>query len=173
MFSIDKEQAKINNLDIRIALVVIITFLTYRFIPTVEHVPTSVAAIVCMQKDLTASWKSGMTRIMVTIVGGVVGVGVVLVDDLVQSKILFLLAAFFGVLLTLLCCKVVHIPERVGCVTFVLVVSILSGEARVQYAILRFLNTFYGVLIAVVITAIWSFVHTRRKKIEKSESLQG
>lgn len=72
-----------------------------------------------------------------------------------------------GVLLSLFLCKCARVPyvnARIGGVTCVLVAGTLSGNARILYAVLRFVSTFYGALVSVIVTAVFAAFWKETKK---------
>lgn len=155
---------KVDRLDIKIAIAVGLCLLTAKFFPLIEYIPSCFAAILCMQETAKLSWKTGLIRLIITAIGGIVGILVVLLDEAVRNEWLFLLMAAAGILLTLWCCKLAKNPyifAKIGGVTFVLVIMVMSGTERLMYAGLRLLGTFYGVVISIGVAVIGDFLAAR------------
>jgi uncharacterized membrane protein YgaE (UPF0421/DUF939 family) len=148
-------------LDFNIALAVAVCLITSRFVPIIQYMPACFAAILCAQNDARLVYKTALTRIAVTLIGGLVGVGVVLLDTIFQHPWLFIFIAAMGIMVTLLICKLFRLPDmpaRIGCVTFILVIMVASGEKRIEYALHRLVGTVYGVVVALLISQVVSFL---------------
>jgi uncharacterized membrane protein YgaE (UPF0421/DUF939 family) len=145
----------IELLDFKIALTVVICLITSKLVPVIQYMPACFAAILCAQGSAKLSFKTGLTRTAVTLIGGVIGVGIVLLDNAIKNTWLFIAMAAAGIILTLLICKLLRLsnmPARIGCVTFILVIMVMNGEKRVEYAMLRVLGTIYGAIAAIIVS---------------------
>lgn len=161
-------KAKIDLLDIRIAIAVAICLLAARFIPHLQALSACTAVILCMQEDAKISWKTGVTRLIITLIGGIAAIIVILLDGMIQNEWVFYLMAALGILFVIWGCKLANVPyisTRIGCVTFVLVILVASGADRIFYALYRLAGTFFGVVVAVVITALFSLLPCAKPEI--------
>lgn len=169
-----KLKANISRLDLKIALAVAICLVTAKFVPVIQYMAACFAAILCIQDEVKVSWKTGINRLILTAVGGGVGIIVILLDQVIQNEWIFILLVTLGIVLTLWGCKVARVPyinARIGGITFILIVMIASGTARIDYAIMRLLGTFYGVLVSLAITGFFGlFGRKKRKKLMREES---
>lgn len=150
----NKQKVKLDGLDIRIAIAVAICLLTAKLCPYIQCLSACTAVILCTQDNAKICQKTGITRLIITLVGGITGIMVVLLDNVIQNYYIFILMAIVGILLTLLICKTCKVPyisARIGCVTFVLVAIVAVGGERINYAALRLVGTFYGVAVTLVI----------------------
>ena len=123
-----------------------------------QTMTSAIACLLCCQDSTKASLAAGKNRLIITAVGGLVGMVVVLVDTRVGNAALMTAMVAGGVLLTLFLCKAARVPyinARIGGVTFILVSLTLSGDARLLYALFRFLSTLYGVLVVLIVTFIF------------------
>jgi uncharacterized membrane protein YgaE (UPF0421/DUF939 family) len=148
-------------LDFNIALAVAVCLITSRFVPIIQYIPACFAAILCAQDDTRLGYKTALTRIAVTIIGGLVGIGVVLLDTIFSHSGLFIFMAAAGIIVTLLICKLFRLPNmpaRIGCVTFILVIMVASGEKRMEYALHRVVGTVYGAVVALLMSTGLSFL---------------
>lgn len=139
-------------LDVRIAVGVAICLLLGKLIPNLQTVTAAIAVILCVQDEKDASLKAGVTRVIITIVGGVVGLGVVLLDEWIGNEYVLILLAALGIVLTMVGCRLCKVPPfsaRIGCITFVLVISVMPGLTRVTYALLRLGSTVVGAVVAL------------------------
>ncbi|MBR3159861.1 MAG: FUSC family protein [Atopobiaceae bacterium] len=161
-----------NALDARMGLCVVICCLTsciltafdLRFpvgemrLDVIQKVTACISCLLCCQDGLEASRKAGLTRVLVTAVGGLVGVLVVALDLLLGSN-MWLLVPLLGVGLvaTLCLCRLAGAPAfnaRIGGITFLLVACTLSGTARIWYAVFRLVSTVFGAVVVSVVTQL-------------------
>lgn len=134
-----------------------------RVLEVFQTMTSCIACMLCMQDNTTISKKAGVNRLIITLVGGCVGIGVILIDNFLQSKSVMTLMMGVGIIITLLlckCCKVPYINARIGGVTFVLVTCTLTGTGRIWYALFRLLSTFGGILVTLLIS--WLFGYLKR-----------
>ena len=148
-----------SGLDIGIALGAIICLVTARYVSFIQYIPATFAVLLCMQDKVKLTWKTGLYRIIITIVAGIIGIGVILADMAAGNEWLFFIFAFIGLVITMVICKLLSLPPmlaRIGALTLVLVVTVLAGNERIMYAVLRLVGTFYGVLVSIVLSFIMS-----------------
>ena len=149
--------------DLRIGISIALCLLLCQLIPAVQTLAACTSAIMCSQSGGSESCKSGLTRLLGVVCGGVMGVIVALLHSLIPSGVVFALMAGLGVVGNLLLCKVVKMPyitARVSAMSFVLV--ILLGGAT--YAINRFIGTLCGGLVAVAVATVWEQLAKLRSK---------
>lgn len=137
-----------------------------------EVIQKMTAAISCMlvcQESVPVSWKAGINRLIITAVGGAVGIVAILLDNAIGNDYVMSVMIGIGIIVVLLICKATKVPYincRIGCVTFILVTCTLSGNARIYYGVFRFVSTLYGVIIVMLVT--WIFRATGL--LEKAET---
>lgn len=124
----------------------------------IQKMTACISCLLCCQDDVIASKKAGINRVIVTAVGGLVGVAVVALDMMLGSSpwILAVLVGA-GVLTTLCLCRLTGVPAftaRIGGITFLLVACTLTGTLRVWYALFRLVSTVFGVLVVWLVTAL-------------------
>lgn len=182
-----KEEIKVTVLDVRIAVAILICCLTTTVLKqfgivfeyngmTLEVIQTMTACITCLlccQDNEKISFKSGVNRLIITAIGGGVGILVVFLDDMIGNKWFLTVMIALGIVLTLFLCKAAKVPyinARIGGVTFVLVTCTLSSSARIWYAVFRLVSTFYGVLAVLIVTFLFGAIR-KMLRGEKTESL--
>ena len=166
------EEAKITFLDLRIVLSVLICLLSaellnqlgikYHYgkmdLEILQHMTAAISCLLVCQKDGHTSTKAGINRIILTAIGGGLGIVIALFDNYIfYSPWLDVLLITIGVLAALFLCKLAGLPyvnARIGGVTCILVAGTLSGTARVPFAIFRFISTIYGAVISVLVTML-------------------
>lgn len=161
----EKTKFGLEWIDVEIGISIALCLLLAVFWKNLQTLSACTAVLLCVQPSGQASWKTGMTRMLITIMGGLSATIVVFLDNATDNNnLLFSGMAFLGILLTLLLCKAIHVPYiscRIGCVTFVLVVLVArTGPAagRYYYCINRIIGTLVGVLIAFVISRMFSYL---------------
>ena len=173
------EKAGISKLDIRIAVAVaicsltstILNYLGFKFtygemhLEVIQKMTACIACLLCCQDNTKISYKAGVNRLIITAIGGMIGILVIFLDNLIGNQWIMVGLIALGILLTLFLCKAAKVPyinARIGGVTFVLVTCTLTGSARVWYGVFRLVSTFYGVLVVLLVT--WCFEHFYKHK---------
>ena len=175
------EEPQITILDVRIAVAVLICFLVStvlshagflltvgeKHIEIIQKMTACIACLLCCQDNLMISRRAGVNRIIITFIGGLVGIGVILLDNIIGNDWIMAGMVFLGILVTLLLCKAAKVPyinARIGGVTFILVTCTLQGSLRIYYGCFRFISTIFGVLVVMLVT--WIFSLFSKKKAE-------
>jgi uncharacterized membrane protein YccC len=178
------EEVKVSWLDVRIAVAVMICSLTAAMLnhfgikftfgemklEVIQKMTACIACLLCCQDNTKISLKAGINRLIITALGGIVGIAVILIDGALGNEWGLSVMVGAGVLLTLFLCKAAKVPyinARIGGVTFVLVSCTLSGNARICYAVFRLISTCYGVLVVMLVT--WVFSKAVREKPDKCQ----
>lgn len=162
----NKLSVAIDRKDVKIAIAVGICLLTSKLFPVIQYMAACFAAILCMQDNAKMSWKMGLYRLIITAIGGAVGILVVLADNMLQNQWLLIPMVMAGVLLTLWGCKLAKVPyitAMIGCITFLIVVMIMPGTQRIAYAGLRLLGTAYGVIVSLAVNVSVEFILVSEK----------
>lgn len=166
------EPLKVTALDLRIAAAVAVCVLTSTILSAaglkfhygemqleiIQKMTAAIACLLCCQDNTAVSKKAGINRLIITAIGGLVGIFVVVIDTWINNEWMMVLLVSVGVLLTLFLCKAAKVPyinARIGGITFILVSCTLTQYARVWYAVFRFLSTLYGVFVVLCVT--WIF----------------
>lgn len=160
------EPARISALDLQIAISVVLCLVSAMYIPTIQYMAACFAAILSSQDSAKLSWKTGLTRLILTGVAGLAGIVVVLLDNMIANQWAFLLLVAIGLLGTLFGCKLLKLPyisARIGAVTFILVVMIQTGLDRIDFAVLRLVGTLYGVLVAIAVSYVFKLISKGKK----------
>lgn len=174
------EKKGISQLDVRIVISATICVLTATILnmfnlkftygemslEIIQKMTAAIACLLCCQDDTKISWKSGVNRMIITAIGGVIAIVVTILDGVIQNQFVFVLMIAVGLLLTLLLCKMAGVPyinARIGGVTFILVACTLAGNARILYAIFRLISTMYGVLVTMLVTWVFQKFMTTEK----------
>ena len=130
----------------------------------IQKMTACISCLLCCQDNVPVSKKAGINRLIITAIGGLVGIAVICIDNVLGNPWIMVLMIALGILVTLFLCKAAKVPyinARIGGVTFILVTCTLSGTARIWYGIFRFVSTFYSVLIVLLVT--WAFQKAVKK----------
>ena len=141
---------------VKIMLAVLICMLTARFSNGwIQYMSACFSTVLCMMETRESSLDTGLKRIRITVIGGLLGIVIVLLDQLFQREVLFYVMAILGLIPVLAICRMAKVGEmkcRSGCVCYLAVLVIKSGADRLEFAGLRLLGTVYGVMIAVLVS---------------------
>jgi uncharacterized membrane protein YccC len=173
------EERKVTVLDIRMGVAVFICFMVSticskvgflfpagdRNLEIIQKMTSCIACLLCCQDTTAISLKAGINRIIITFIGGLVGILVIILDDVIGNDWILGCMVALGIVLTLYLCKAAKVPyinARIGGVTFILVTCTLQSGARIYYGIFRLISTVFGVLVVLFVT--WVFQLLSRKK---------
>lgn len=167
------EEAKVTILDVRMAVAVLICFLVstllskagFTFslgeknIEIIQKMTACISCLLCCQDNTKISWKAGVNRVIITFIGGAVGIVVILLDNVIGNEWLMGIMVALGIIATLFLCKAAKVPyinARIGGVTFILVTCTLQSAARIYYGCFRLLSTIFGVVVVMLVTWVFS-----------------
>jgi len=101
----EKTKASVNKVDIQVAIAIGICIITALFVPQLQQMTACIAVLLCLQDSVKVSWKAGVTRLIITLIGGVTFILVVLTKpgmERVTYAIFRLVSTMYGVLAVLL-----------------------------------------------------------------------
>lgn len=173
------DKPAVTGLDIRIAVSVLICCLTavilnslnMKFtygemkLEVIQKMTACITCLLCCQDNTQITRKAGINRLIITFIGGITGIVVVLLDNAVGNQWIMAVMVSLGIIVTLYFCKLAGVPyinARIGGVTFILVTCTLVSTARIWYSVFRFVSTFYGVLVVLLVT--WLFQCFEKKE---------
>ncbi len=165
-----ERQLKLALTEWEMAVAMGLCVLMEALIPELQIMTACIAVLLCTQESLKASWKSGVIRLIITAIGGTSAVLVVLIQEFFTDALwLSVLLIFAGALLTFFGCRIAKVPifsNRIGAVTFILVVFTKPGIGRITFALTRLLSTFAGILIVMLV--VWFFQIVKTVQIRSS-----
>ena len=116
-----------------------------------------IAAIVCMQSSVGASWKQGISRLLGTLIGGLVGLLCVTVTTWWDHPAVLALLCGAGTLVSIYLCNNVLKRPSACALSAIVCCSIMmshSGQERYFYTIARMLETAVGILVAMAVNHV-------------------
>lgn len=110
-----------------------------------------IAAIICMQSSVEHSLQQGISRIISTVVGGLVGLAVLSLGMVAGSDLLTLIMLGASVVFIIWLCNLIGRPAAcsTGCIVCCAVILSHSGAERYFYTLARIGETVVGILVAV------------------------
>lgn len=120
-----------------------------------------IGAVYGMGNDLEHSWQQGGNRLIGTIIGGFLGMGLfwlyLLIDPSGEQRILLIPLTFVGVVILILCAQVFHWPTAVqpGSVVLCIILFNTPVETYVSYALNRMVDTGFGVVLSMFINYLF------------------
>lgn len=148
---------KIGMRNIKTTIAVATCLLILSPFENLTPVPACFAAIICMQDTVEKTISSSLSRFIGTIVGGLVALTLVsLNNNILHNRLLLNLLFLLGITITIYICNLVgHGPASVvACFSLCLVMLSYEDTARYSYAIIRMGETLLGGIIAVIINRL-------------------
>lgn len=165
-----KNKIGVAGIDLAIGAAVTLTLLVCHVAGllgfSVQALAACTGAVMCVQDSKQASWGAGLNRIKGVLCGGLTGVAVVLIDNVINIDIVFYLLVGAGVVANLLLCKVVKLPfvqARVSCMSLMLVTLVLQNAARINYALGRLIGTLVGAVVALLVSMAFAAIMKKEK----------
>lgn len=164
-----KNEITLSGLELRIGITIVICLLVCKLCEllgfSIQALAACTGAVMCVQEGGKASFGACKNRVVGVVCGGIVGIAVVFLDNLIGMDLVFYLLVGLGIMANFLLCKVAKLPlvqARVSCMTVLLVVLVLGGPARINYAIGRFIGTLIGALVAWGVSTVWEKLSVKK-----------
>ena len=148
---------KPERMDIQIGVTIVLSLLLCHW-AGIEALAVTTGALMCVQDSTRAVYTSSLIRMAGVLWGGLLGVAIAVIDNLVGQPYLFYLLCGVGVVANLLLCKrfgMVYVQARVSALTLLLVVMVFEGTDRLAYAVNRFAGSLLGAVIALGVTFVF------------------
>ena len=150
------------RLDIQIGITIVLCLFLCHWANAmgirIEALAVTTGALMCVQDSTKAAYTTSLIRMLGIICGGLLGVGIAVIDNLVGQPSVFYLLCGVGVVANLLLCKrlqMIYVQARVSALTLLLVVMVFEGTDRLAYALNRFVGSLVGAVIALIVTFIF------------------
>ena len=171
----EKNMRKMDLVDIQIGVTIILSMLLCHWANQagirIEALVVTTGAIMCVQDSTKAAYKASLVRILGVLCGGLTGIAIVLIDNVLGMTYVFYLMCGMGVVLNMLLCRqfgLNYVRGRVSCITMLLVVMVAHGADRLEYAMGRLVGGLAGALVAILVTYVFAAIgKICRKKGEK------
>lgn len=112
-----------------------------------------IASVICMQDSVEKSFRQGVSRTIGTLLGGLVGLVILFVDDSVNSNLLLGLMLGAGCVAVIWLCNLIgrSSSSSLGCVVLSVVLINHGGVERYIYFLSRVVETVVGIAVAVAV----------------------
>lgn len=112
-----------------------------------------IAAVICMQSSVRQTLHQGISRLLGTAIGGVLGLLVLIMDQLLSYPLILALMLGVGTVASIWLCNLIKRPAACSISVVVLCVILFnhSGPDRYIYALNRMFETGVGAVMAVVV----------------------
>lgn len=133
--------------NIKTAIAVVICVLISRILKLEYSFYAAIAAIISMENTVTNSFRTGKNRMLGTLVGA--GIGFLCASILPGNAIL----CGIGIIIVIYLCNLLNWSKSasIACVVFMVIMVNLNGKDPFFYSINRILDTFIGIIVAVLV----------------------
>lgn len=141
---------KIGLRNIKTALAVSLCILLFQMLDRPYPFYACIAAVICMQRSVGHSFRVGRDRMIGTVIGGLVGLGIYLVFGPAWY------ATGLGIVMVIALCN--HFGKQnsvaIACIVLIAITTNLKEVTAVVYAANRVLDTFVGIIVALGINRV-------------------
>jgi len=134
-----------------------------------RHYPfyACIAAVSCTKECFSSTYSSGKYRFIGTCIGAMVGITFYC---LFRNSCVFSLFCGIGIVLTIYLCNILKKNGSIiiSCIVFIAIMTNLKGVPSLEYAINRIIDTFIGIVIAILVDKFLNF-NFFKKLIHKYE----
>ena len=146
---------KIGLRNIKTALAVSLCMIIFQLINRENPFFACIAAVFCMRDTVSSSVSMGKNRIIGTIIGGVLGIIIIYISDLIPFlyKITPIVTGI-GIVIGIYICTLIkrHGSVIISCIVFIGIMTNYSSQIdSYSYAINRSFDTVIGIIIAILI----------------------
>jgi uncharacterized membrane protein YgaE (UPF0421/DUF939 family) len=133
--------------NIKTAIAVFISIVISKLLKMEYPFYAAIAAIISMQSSVEASFKAGRNRMLGTFIGAVVGFICALISPGNA------LASAIGIVVVIYLCNILKWKESasIGGIVFLAIMLNLKGNSPLLYSINRILDTFLGIMVAILV----------------------
>lgn len=136
--------------NIKTAIAVFLCIVVLKFLNMNTPFYACIAAVITMQNTVNVSFKTGLYRMVGTLIGAGVGVGfsVLSPNNLVLTAV--------GIVIVIYITNLLRQKDStsIACIVFLAVMTNLSDVTPIHYSALRVLETFVGIVIAMAVNAL-------------------
>ncbi|MFA5676510.1 MAG: GNAT family N-acetyltransferase [Christensenellales bacterium] len=147
-----KPRYKIGMRTVKTVVAVGVCLLTFQLLKLeddINGVHAALAAVICMKSSLQHSLRTGIDRIIGTVLGSVIGV-LFLLAAVNMPPLLLCLTSVFGVLLIIYLCNVLRLQASVpiSIVVFLIILISKHDANPLYYGLARLAETVFGIFVA-------------------------
>jgi len=140
--------------NIKTALSVFLCLLIFEAIHRENSFYACIAAVICMQPTLDNTFKKGFSRIIGTVIGGIIGIVLLVISEIYikEGALIFLIP--IGIIILIKICVTIGQNDSVSicCVVYLgIMISHRYEGDYFWYTLNRVIDTSVGIIIAVVV----------------------
>lgn len=146
---------KIGLRNIKTAMAVSLCMILFQLINRDNPFFACIAAVFCMKDTVSSSVSMGKSRIIGTMIGGLLGIIVIYISDL--FPVLYTLTPLvtgIGIVIAIYICTIIKRPASViiSCIVFIgIMINYATQIDSYYYAVSRSIDTAIGIIIAIFI----------------------
>lgn len=161
-----EQRFKIGMRTIKTTIAVFLCMLIISFFPVENAFYACIASIVCMQQTLEHTIRVGLNRMKGTVVGALLGIGGLMLQQYTELNLVIVLAPL-GVLLVLYLCNIMKMPAScsIGGLVYLSILLVQRDMPPYLFGMVRTLETFVGIVIAMLVN--FCFDRTFVEKIRR------
>ncbi|MGM9521500.1 MAG: FUSC family protein [Oscillospiraceae bacterium] len=149
-----KVKTLVGHMELQIAVSVGICIILSNFVwDKIQLMTACVSVLLCTQENAKFSLRSGVTRLIITVIGASAAVLIYMLNGCINNEWISIIFVLIGVLITLAACKLAKVPPisaRIGAVSFILVYFTPSASP-LTYSIYRLLSTIVGAAVVFIV----------------------
>jgi uncharacterized membrane protein YgaE (UPF0421/DUF939 family) len=144
---------RIGMRNLKTGLAVLLCLLFYQFTGREGGLIATVSAIICMQDNVEKSLINGRNRLAGTVIGAAQGMLFLYIGNYFINDYLTIALIACGVMLLILFCNLMNRSDSIVIACMVFLAIMIGGSAKPPfiYSIDRLLDTFIGVVVAILI----------------------
>lgn len=154
--------------NLKTSLSVFICIIVFELLGRSSAFFACIAAMMCMQDTVENSYKMGKNRMLGTFLGAIVGLLLIAIFNVlsIQHFIVYALLTAIGTTIAIFLCILFNCKGAINsaCIVVFAIMTNLKGVGSYDYAFNRILDTFIGVIIAIIINRL---VYPYQNKTEK------
>lgn len=157
---------KIGARNLKTALAVTLCILVFELIGRPYPFYACIAAVICMKDTVESSIKIGKDRMIGTITGACVGIVLTFIARSFSLIKFQGIITGIGIILTIYLLNILKKNSSVviACIVCIAIMTNLHGRTPYSYAINRVIDTFIGIIIALIIN---NYIYKYEKKVMK------
>lgn len=135
--------------NIKTALSVLICLIIFSYDPFFA----AISAVICMQSTVENTLKTGINRIIGTLVGGVLGIVFLYLSRIINISLVTSIITAIGVSFVIYICNLIKKPSSCGISSIVLIAIMIAPPTSnpIIYATTRVVQTTLGIVVALLV----------------------
>lgn len=139
--------------NLKTAFSVLLCILLFEIINRPFPFYACIAAVICVKDTWQNSFTIGKNRLIGTCIGGIIGILFIFISQTVHFLNTQSIITALGIIVVIHICNLVNKPGStvIACIVLIAIMVNLKGTGPYIYALNRILDTFIGVIIALLV----------------------